>query len=432
MKKSLLTIAVLLLAVAGALAQAAPAAQKKEIKEPAEYNAYMAAIQATDPNGKVAALEGFLSQYPNSVVKQDALEALMAAYQATGNTAKTIDAAQRVLQVDPNNVRALALLAYMSRAAAEAGQDAQRNSQQAGEYGRKGLQALQSATPAEGQTPADFEKFKTQLREIFAGSAGFAALQAKDYPAAAQSLQQAVEANPTNLRNVYPLAVAYLEQKPPNPIGLYYAASAVNLAPPAAQAQINQYARAKYIRYHGGEDGYQELLAKAKQSPLPPQGFTVTPAPTPAEQAAKMVATKQTKDMSFDEIQFVLTSGNQQAADKVWGDIKDKPIAIAGKLVTGTPTKLTIAGSYDDIQANKPDIELTMVASIPAKIMPAEGSEVQFQGTPVSYDPNPFMVRMDKGAFVGKSAQAPPPPAKKGAGTTAKKATTTRKRTPPQ
>src|ERR1039458_2541945 len=55
--------------------------QKKEIKDPAEYNAYVGAAQQTDAAAKVSGLEAFVTQYPNSVVKEDALELLMGAYQ---------------------------------------------------------------------------------------------------------------------------------------------------------------------------------------------------------------------------------------------------------------------------------------------------------------------------------------------------------------
>src|SRR6266508_2881965 len=60
------------------------------IKDPAEYNAYVAAIQQQDPNAKVSALEAFLTQYPNSVMKTTALEVLMGTYQQTNNQAKTM------------------------------------------------------------------------------------------------------------------------------------------------------------------------------------------------------------------------------------------------------------------------------------------------------------------------------------------------------
>src|SRR5229473_3624387 len=102
-----------------------PAApQKKEIKDPAEYNAYVGAVQQQDAAAKVSGLEAFLTQYPNSVMKEDALELLMGAYQGTNNQAKTLETAQKVLAVNPCNIRALALLAYTKRAMAEAGQNA--------------------------------------------------------------------------------------------------------------------------------------------------------------------------------------------------------------------------------------------------------------------------------------------------------------------
>src|SRR6202158_4036783 len=150
MNKILVTIvrgwAVAAAAQDAAQAQAQPAApqqQKKEIKDPAEYNAYVGAVQQADAAAKISGLEAFLTQYPNSVMKEDALELLMGAYQGTNNQAKTLETAQKVLEVNPCNIRALALLAYTKRAMAEAGQNAQQNLAEAGQSGEKGLQCLQ-------------------------------------------------------------------------------------------------------------------------------------------------------------------------------------------------------------------------------------------------------------------------------------------------
>jgi len=120
--------------------QPAAPQQKKEIKDPAEYNAYMGAVQQSDPNAKISGLEAFVTQYPNSVMKEDALEALMGAYQQANNAAKMADAAQRLLQANPCNLRALALLAYTKRAAAEANQNPQQNLTEGAQYAEKGLQ----------------------------------------------------------------------------------------------------------------------------------------------------------------------------------------------------------------------------------------------------------------------------------------------------
>ena len=54
---------------------------QKVIKDPAEYNAYITALNTTDPAAKGQAMEAFVAQYPNSIVKMDALEQAMGAYQ---------------------------------------------------------------------------------------------------------------------------------------------------------------------------------------------------------------------------------------------------------------------------------------------------------------------------------------------------------------
>ena len=77
-------------------AQGQPGASPSQapvIKDPAEYNAYVGAIQQQDPNAKASALEAFLVQYPNSVMKTTALELLMGTYQQSGNQAKVVEAA---------------------------------------------------------------------------------------------------------------------------------------------------------------------------------------------------------------------------------------------------------------------------------------------------------------------------------------------------
>jgi len=401
---------------AAAPAQTQPAApapqQKKEIKDPAEYNAYVGAVQQKDAPAKISGLEAFLAQYPNSVMKEDALELLMVSYQQTNNQAKMLEAAQRILQVNPNNLRALALLSYIKRAQAEAGQDAQNNLTQGAQFADRGLQALQTAPKPEGTSDADFAKMKTQMSAIFNGTSGMAALQAKNYPVAQQRLRAAVEGDPNDLRNVYPLALADLTGTPPNPVeGLFFIARAANLASGAGQAQIESYGKNQYIKYHGSDQGWTDVMAGAKANPLPAAGFTITQyvPPTPAQQAADLVKTKAPKDMSFAEWELVLSVGAPTDADKVWSAIKGVPLQMEGIVVKAAPTELQMAGSQDDIDQKRADIVVTMGGTIPAKLMPQEGSTLDFEGTPVSYTPNPFVMTMEKGALLTKA----PPPTKK-------------------
>jgi tetratricopeptide (TPR) repeat protein len=397
----------------------APAQQKKEIKDPNEYNSYVSAVRQTDPAAKAQGLESFLQQYPNSVVKEDALEALMGAYQQAGNMPKLAETANRLLQVSPNNVPALALLAVSRRAAAEQGQNPQANFAEARQLAERGLAALPRYAKPEGMSDQQFQQQKMQLAGVLNNTAGFAALQMKDYPAAQRYLRAAVEANPqgAQVQDVYPLAVAYLEAQPMDQQGLFFVARAAALSVnnPQQQQQILRYGRSRYVKYHGSEEGWEQLLAQARTTPLPPPGFMIKPAPSPAEQAAELVRTKAVKDMSFDEMQLIFTSGNQVAADTVWGQIKEKPIAFEAKVLGATRTKLTLAATFEDIQRNIADLEVTMANPIPAARVPKVGSTVKLQAVPVSYTANPFMINMIKGDFLGgpPKAAASKTPAKK-------------------
>ena len=389
-------------------AQTQPAAsqpqQKKEIKDPAEYNAYVGAAQSKDPSAQISGLEAFLNQYPNSVMKEDALELLMGAYQQTGNQAKVMDAANRLLTANPNNVRALALLAYNERAA-QKWADAKGHAE-------RGLQALTTMVKPDGVSDADFQKQKTQLGSLLESVAGFSALQLKDNATAEKDLRAAVEADPNNVENVYPLALASLTATPEDDVnGLFFIARAINLVKdPGGKAQITKFGHAKYVKYHGSEEGWNDLLALTATTPLPPPGVTIKAyvPPTPAEQAADLVKTKAPKDMSFAEWELVLSAGAQADADKVWSAIKGVSLQMEGTVIKASPTELQIAASQDDIDAKRADIILTMDGTIPAKLMPAEQSTLDFQGTPASYTPSPFVMTLEKGALLTK-APAPKP-----------------------
>jgi tetratricopeptide (TPR) repeat protein len=384
-------------------AQAQPAASKT-IKDPAEYNAYVGAAQQKDPTAQISGLEAFLAQYPNSVMKEDALELLMGAYQQAGNQAKVIDTANRLLTANPNNVRALALLAYSERAA-QKWADAKGHAE-------RGLQALTTMTKPDGVSDADFQKQKTQLGALLDSVAGFSALQLKDNATAEKDLRAAVEADPNNVENVYPLALASLTATPEDDVnGLFFIARAVNLVKdPGGKAQITKFGHAKYVKYHGSEEGWNELLALTATTPLPPAGFTIKAyvPPTPAEQAADLVKTKAPKDMSFAEWELVLSAGAQADADKVWTAIKGVALQMEGTVIKASSTELQIAASQDDIDAKRADIVVTMGGTIPAKLMPAEGSTLDFEGTPISYTPSPFVMTMEKGALLTKAPAAKP------------------------
>jgi tetratricopeptide (TPR) repeat protein len=392
-------------------AQAQPAAPQSTapvIKDPAEYNAYVAATGTKDPAAEISGLEAFLTQYPNSIMKNQALEILMSAYQQAGNSPKTLETAKKLVASDPTNVRALTLLAYFDRIMAQNGDpNAKQLLVDAKQYGQQGLDNLPKFAKPDGTSADDFKKMTDQMSVVFHAAIGIADLQDKDYAGAITHLRAAVDGSPQDFAIVYPLTLSYLGQTPPDyQNGIWFAARAAAIAPAQAQAQIEKYARSQYVKFHQGDDGWPAVLAAAKANgpqvpiPLPP---------TPADQAHAMVVATAPDKMDFAQWEFILGNGTQADQDLVWNAIKGKAVQLAGTVIKATATEFDIAGSLDDIDAKKADITLTFEAPIPARLIPKEGSSLDFQGEPSAYTPNPFMMTMEKG-LLAKPKTTPKPP----------------------
>jgi tetratricopeptide (TPR) repeat protein len=407
---------------------------QKVIKDPAEYNAYITALNTTDPAAKGQAMEAFVAQYPNSIVKIEALEQAMGAYQQASNQQKVEQIARQILQIEPNNVRALAIVVYLERgqikdpaSGAKARADAER-----------GLQELQNWKPAD-ISAAEMEKLRNQMTGIFAGTAAFGALQQKDYASAQKYYQQALKIDPNDLGNNYQIAIALLESNPMNPLGFWYGAKALSIAqaqnPQAFQAW-SPYFLSRYKKYHGSTDDWNQRMAAAAQQTAPPPDFvaSIPLAPTPCDLAAQAVQQNDPSTLSFSDWELVLSCrdkkpANKDAAEKVWAAIQAKEkngearLKIPVKVIAAPDTStLEVAVSEDNQAANKTDMKVTMEK--PMTKPPAVGSTTDIIGVISEYTPDPFMFTMTKGELPAAKAPARAPAKKKGAATkksTAKK-----------
>ncbi len=249
------------------------------IRNAAENKAYTRALNTADPVARAAALETFLAAYPASVVKIDALEEEMNAYQQANQAGNVEMAASRLLDLDPKNVHALAISVYLTRQEAAPSDAAML--QAIDILAKRGLAALPGWKRPAGLSPATFAAQHVQMNDIFYGAQAFVALASGDY-AGARALyleEQALIANPLD---VYQLALADLQRKPLDPAGFWYAAKAIALDRAGASAdadKIEAFARANYTRYHGSVDGWDAILAGAAAQGAPPVGFTVTAKP---------------------------------------------------------------------------------------------------------------------------------------------------------
>lgn len=375
------------------------------IKDPAEYNAYTNAIGQSSPAGKAAAIEAFLQQYPNSVVKQEMLEQLVGAYQATGDTAKTYDAAKRLLQVDPSNLRALTFVVYVEKAQANGDQakldDAAANAQ-------RGLTATKPASLSQ----EDFNKLKAVATPIFYSAIAADDIAKKDYKGSIDSLNAELKADQPaqttqqpSLADTYYLGTAYVQQDSKNPDnlknGIWFLARAAQYLPDPYKTTAEKAAEYWYNKYHGGMDGFPQIQQLAHDNVFPPAAYNPTPAPpppSPQELAHNAVAsTPDLKTLALTDKEFVLSNGTPDDAQKVWAVLNGVTAEVPGTVVTATATSVQLAVSDDAKQSNKADFTINM--KTPLKEVPAAGANVTYVATFDSYTQSPAMIIMKDGGL---------------------------------
>jgi hypothetical protein len=389
------------------------------IKDPAEYNEYTNAVGQSTPAAKAAAIEAFLQKYPNSVVKNDLLEMLMATYQASGDQDKTLATAQRLLQSDPNNLRALFMTAFINKTKATAAMQSNPSAagpllDQAAAAAQKGL----TSTKPANMSDADFQKLKAATTPIFYEVIALDDQNKKDMGGAVQNFTSDLKAysDPAQtttglgLNDTYLLGQAYAQQNPPDlKNAAWFLTRAALFAPPQAKPQIQSAAEYFYKKYHGSMDGYPQVQALAQSNLFPPADYNPTPAPpppSPADLASQTVAsTPDLKTLSLSDREFILFNGKPEDAQKVWDVMKGQRVEVPGKVVSASPTQVQLAVTEDNQASNKADFTINM--KTPLKTPPTVGANATFDATFDSYTTNPPMITLLDGSVPVKGKPTP-------------------------
>lgn len=403
MKKLVATVVLFLLAAALTVPASA---QTKTIKDNAEYNAYANAMSINDPKQKVAALEEFLTQYPNTIIKEEVLDLIMNTAQTAGNVPLMKSAAERLFDMNAKNAKAAFVLAYLNMTDADrlTGDPAKNALATARKYAEACLANLDSYSPA-GVAPDALKQQKALFAQICNTAAGRSALATNDLPAAQKYLRAAAEASPNDVQILYPLSLAYLQDKKNDESmrqGFWFIARALNLVAnnPAAVKQIGDYAKAKYKFFHGSDEGWDQVMAKAATGGMPPADFTVVKyvPPSPEEQVQKLLNETPAEKMDFGLWIFCLTNGTQAQQDQVWNVIHGKAVPFLAKVITATPDTLTLAVSLDGFDNNTPEVTVTMEPAL--KTLPEVGAQIKMQAVAQSYVLNPFMMTLTQGEWL--------------------------------
>ena len=378
----------------------------------AEYSAYNACASATSAAAKAPACESYLTAYPQSAVKADVLQQLMIAYSQIPANDKALDAADRLLQVDPNNLRALTFEVILRKQAADAATDPaakQSGLDQAASYATKGL----AATKPKDMKDEDFKTLQTSVTPNFYSAIATAALAKKDTATAITNYKSELAAVPVDqttkpgavLQDTYELGVAYYQSTPPDYVNCtWYTSRAAAFAPEPYKTEFLKVATYCYKKYHGKADGYDAVTAAVQTNLNPPADFKIEPAPKPSDLAHAAIAPPNDTPAAIEGLnpadkEFVLANGTPEDAAKVWDVMKGKTVELPDvTVVSVADTALQVSVSDDAVQSKTADFTFNLKEA--PKTPPAVGSKITVSGTYASYTPSPLMITMSDAEIV--------------------------------
>jgi hypothetical protein len=385
-----------------------------QIKDPAEYNAYQMATSQSDPKAKAAAYEDFLTKYPQSVVKKAVLDDLVGTYQQVGDPDKTLNAASRLLQVDPNNLKAIYISVFLKK-----GQCAKTSDQQTCDdmaaLAQKGL----SAPKPDGLADDQWKQQTAAVYPFFHSAVALADMVSKKDPAAAvaeyrtelsmypdttkgpalndtlllamaEEKQQLVDAQaardadakakaaPGDAALAAAAKAAADKANQDNIQAIWFFARAYNFAPANYKTQMQQQLEYYYKKYHGDLTGIDAVKQQAAGTLFPPADFTVAPAKTQQELIHDLLAsTPDWNTLALADKETVLSVGSKEDADKLWALLQGKDTPVPGTVIQANANQIKVAVTQDAKDAKTPDFIVNMKEPIADKDIPAVGSELK-------------------------------------------------------
>jgi len=407
----------------------------KQWKSQEEYQLANDAGKEGDPAKRLATLDKWKQGYAQSDYADVRDYLYIVTYQQMQNCRKAFDASVDVLKARPNDFPALQAIEgciyTINGSNPPVGADLD-----AAERVSKYILSNADAVFAGDNhpltlTPEQFQQAKEPMKAYAQRTVGYIYMQRKDAANAEVEILKGLKMDPTQTQFAYWLAQQLLSQQQKNPekapLALFYFARAAAYdgpgSMPAAQRKTTQdYLTRAYTSYHGSNQDLDKLLALAKTTPFPPEGFSiVSVADIKQKQAEEEEKARQANPMmtTWTDVKKALTGADGQSYFdmnvKESGFPKMKGILISMSPAT-RPKELVLAIEKADV----PDAKLVFEMPLAGKMDP--GAELEFEGVPSSFTKDPYTLVFDveKEKLTGwKPVAAPAKPAAGKAGTKA-------------
>jgi len=419
----------LALTMAGIIARSAPQDQQQQQKPNytlVEYNAYNAADQEKDPQAKLKMLDDFVAKYPSpDQLTPYIYRDYYLTYYALKNYPQTIAYIDKLLTL--RIVEAMRLPALVARAEAYFAGSSDKTLQTEEAYNKakdtslQGLQELNKLQKPQNMTDDQFATQKKSIGLYFNSVAGIAESGLKDYRSAIDSYKAAQALDPNNSVTHFRLAVAYLQENPPDsPNGFWELSRSIALKGPADE-QVRAYLRNQLLHYQQlscdklVDDEMNQMITLAGSSVDSPASMTI---PSAGD-------LQKARDDTTNFLTWLQEGGEH--AKVMWlatcgSEYPDVPVRVLDT-APGENNSLTLkvyrpvaadpeAATKEMDAATIPNMEVHIVAQPDAKRLQKD-DEVRFTGTLTAYQQSPLLLTWDNAKINPEDLQPAPTSAKR-------------------
>ncbi len=430
----------LLTAAAGMLSLVFGQQGQPQWKDRPEFDLFDLISKDANAQTRLANLDKWKAGYSNTEFGSVRQQIYLVTYQQLNKPREATTMALEILKADANNRIALtAILQYIYQFNPASAED-YTNAEQACNQMVNNIEAIFAGDKRPPEIKeGDWPKLKNDMKVFSYRTMGWIAEKKKEYEKAEAAYLKSIDLDPNAGQVSFWLGNVVLAQKKieRQAIALYHYARAAafdgtGALPPADRKSVRDYLTKVYKQYHGSDEGLEAMLAKAKESPIPPADFKIkSNAEIVKEQllADEDFAKKNPQLALWNSIKTAITGAE---GDKYFNEnMKDAAMPggvngiqqFKGKLVSATPENKPKELVLSIVDGNG-DVTLKLAeGALAGKMEP--GAEISFEGTVKSYTKEPFMIvfEVEKAKITGwKGAPAPAAPkaaAKKG--TAAKK-----------
>ena len=286
------------------------------------------------------------------------------AYQAANDPDHQLSAATRLLQVDPNNPKALFYSVALKKAACQKGLDPatgdEKDVQSCDDSAALAEKALTAPKP-DSMDDAQWKGFTGVAYPSYHSAIAFDdEFAKKDLKGAISEFNKELMLYPPDqcskagpcLIDTLQLAQAYAKPGDARDQvkAVWFYARAWDFAPPSFKAQIETPLEYWYNRYHGTLDGaaanksqVDAIKTQAQATLFPPSSFTIEPAPTPDKLAHAALVGGDPMKLNLEDKEFILANGNKDDAAKLWDLLKDQLTPVPGVVISDPVNAIAIS-----------------------------------------------------------------------------------------